>query len=180
MLKPREQRSRFTSYACYFAILVILAMIAMSWRGLWIVNPRATLMLLSASLRVELNRDVSSRATYWNLTERFPDMTADVRVGNVVMIDVGDVWHVHWAGFEAGSHPAMFWVMIPLPLFLVPPALALALSWRRSFVERRRRKRREQGLCLECGYDLRGTPKRCPECGAERERQQATIGAKPT
>ena len=29
----------------------------------------------------------------------------------------------------------------------------------------RRRKRKKLGLCLKCGYDLRGSKELCPECG---------------
>jgi hypothetical protein len=43
-------------------------------------------------------------------------------------------------------------------VFLTMPAV---WTIRRSFA----RRGRLLGLCANCGYDLRGTPERCPECG---------------
>jgi hypothetical protein len=54
--------------------------------------------------------------------------------------------------------------IIAIPLwFLVPLCAAMPTFWFLTF--RRQRRRNKLGRCLKCGYDLRESTEKCPECG---------------
>jgi hypothetical protein len=54
------------------------------------------------------------------------------------------------------------WQLLTPPICALAPAMILLRGAR----DRERRERAKRGLCVRCGYDLRATPDRCPECGA--------------
>ena len=71
-----------------------------------------------------------------------------------------------FAGIEFGRWPSTGAPGVRLPhwlvmmTLLVPPVLAARRHW---WIVR------GAGLCPNCGYDLRATPERCPECGTVPE-----------
>jgi hypothetical protein len=55
------------------------------------------------------------------------------------------------------------WSVFPVRGWISPPVAFLIVAYDRRRI--RRESREEAGACLNCGYDLRATPERCPECG---------------
>lgn len=66
------------------------------------------------------------------------------------------------------SRILLFPLWLPALICALPPVVYLSTR----FVSRTRHHRRH-GVCLTCGYDLRESPLRCPECGT------ATSSSKP-
>jgi hypothetical protein len=54
---------------------------------------------------------------------------------------------------------------VPLWAIALLSAVAPALWLARAHLRSRQTRRRQAGLCPGCGYDLRASPERCPECG---------------
>jgi hypothetical protein len=64
---------------------------------------------------------------------------------------------------EQGSTGPL-WHMVAFPHWFLLPFFA-AMPLLSVLRARTRRRRVREGLCVNCGYDLRASPERCPECG---------------
>ena len=88
---------------------------------------------------------VAEEDWYWNLEK------ADLQVSWRFC----GAWHA-----RAGKRDQV--LSLPVWYFLSPQAM-FVVYMARNLVRRYHRSR--NGACLVCGYDLRATPTRCPECG---------------
>ena len=70
-----------------------------------------------------------------------------------------------WLPEVAGDRKGYWYILIPLWM----PTLGFAVGLL-GLPPLRCRRRRKRGLCVKCGYDLRGSQDRCPECGTEFSR----------
>ena len=110
-------------------------------------------MGVGTSIRAEstANGAVTARYTYF-----YPGQSIDG------FQSMDTLWKLSYRRISAGSRREMIELQLPLwiltvvfsayPVYLLTPL-------------HRRRKRKKLGLCVKCGYDLRASMERCPECG---------------
>ncbi len=72
-------------------------------------------------------------------------------------------WEYGWMSSFAEQHDRFWAVPMWLPCLLLA---ILPVAWLREVYRRRQLQR--TGKCTACGYDLRASPGRCPECGTNK------------
>jgi hypothetical protein len=77
-----------------------------------------------------------------------------------------------WVGRSSLTNLLVPYWMVLLPFLILPAARIRATR-----KDRQRNRRIASGLCGSCGYDLRGSAGRCPECGASIPHSVSSLGA---
>ncbi|HEY2585702.1 MAG TPA: zinc ribbon domain-containing protein [Tepidisphaeraceae bacterium] len=172
-------RRLFTT-AAVMSLLLCLATVAL-WVRSWSVADQVLGGFGTPKLNPRTGEVEVSPAMAWShyagrlLISHFPAMVAyktkqwayrNPAVHTLISeVDNRVFWHprLAFAGFRFATVSDGEWDLLvpdyaPAVLFAVTPLLWLALALRRK-------RSRAEGRCTSCGYDLRASMDRCPECG---------------
>jgi hypothetical protein len=175
------QRSQ--RYARIFRMLVAtvcLAVVALTMRSFWYTD---VIDWMTPAHSVELGTDFGrfflickNRNSSWgtdvnySATRRrhygvawWPDLGECDERYNLVICSIGID---HYAAGSVYAPGIKKWVVV-IPLWSIL-AIASILPLLRLWQLYRRRTRKIRGLCVNCGYDLRGSLACCPECGTSQ------------
>ena len=121
---------------------------------------------------------------FYPLTVHILPLVNPALKGNVTLVRPGSFVHaLIWGpvrtplvltGITRQEVNGPYWWLKPVvwvwPTYLLPAAVVFVAV---SMPDWRRAKRRAMGLCVRCGYDLRASKERCPECGMAISTEQA-------
>jgi hypothetical protein len=168
------------------ALVVVSLLLSLAMAGLWVRSywvadvfqidrghgfffleaTRGRLTLLDARINDETAWAYFKAQNHWgaSYSRQRPYDPYPTRGTGVVVWDVGGLRYVV---SDAASRGALLGRMLIIPIWMIIVPLVSFGLWGglRLAPARRRSSRRRRGECAKCGYDLRATPERCPECG---------------
>lgn len=145
-----------------------------SARQLQLVTGRGTLALTAQSVQFENVKSSANvvRRYYgdegWTFKrseqrpEQLPNRWSDPLGGGIPGVKF-------WHSYDARSSTTRLHVrFVWLAILSILPLIQRAIRWGIT------RKRARSGRCSACGYDLRGSPYQCPECGLKTKKETGT------
>jgi hypothetical protein len=147
-------------------------------RLLWIGSSRGRLAVMTSETRSRLSaRDERLVRQWWWSEDDSALKSVEQRYGNWKRL-FGFGWGSYSGQFTAPPGVKMPWLWgssrcVMMPWGVVAGVFGIVPMWwgLQAARERRKEQRTIRGLCVHCGYDLRGAGGICPECGKGKAKE---------
>jgi hypothetical protein len=156
-----------TSLMLCVATVVLWVRSQFRWDQIVVDTPGSWFQIGLRTGGISLNRFIRATPSKWRVRREGPFQ------GKQNLVNLPDMTFANWLGFHSFHRGGEHAMTVPYWAICLPLALSPGL-WVLRWNHRRRRSAR--GLCPSCGYDLRATPERCPECGVVPQTTARTAG----
>jgi hypothetical protein len=154
--------------------MICVAIIALWLRSYWRVDsvslfpsPQRHWILRSAAGRVYVQQWLATNSLWEGVPSSYNSGAVSTAGGYLPLSGyfAGFGYYHHTGPFSGTTIGGVGAVLIPHWCFAAMSAVLPALWLRRTLRRRKTAARLQANACLACGYDLRASKDRCPECG---------------
>ena len=132
------------------------------------VPANTSILLVAGYMEVGWQEFVSESEYYsfWSGHERpFGDFTHGEMIRPLSGLVSELAWFTWFPNWHSSTLAGGTSTIVVLPLWIPSALFGGIFTFSYLVPLHRRNKRKKLGLCLKCGYDLRGSKERCSECG---------------